>query len=100
MTVRQGKRLTWVFGALVLAAMVIDVISFYLRPDRFRLTDAAMPVLFLVLFVTLRQHYRRLEAAHGPDYDLPIKGRRVWLLLLGVLVAIGAAAIAYLLATR
>ena len=100
MTVKQGKRLTWLLAALVFAAIVLDVVSYVLRPDRFRLTDAAMPLLLLMMFFTLRRHYAQLEAAHGPDYEMTVKGGRWWILALGLLVAVGVGATAYLLANR
>jgi len=100
MTVRQGKWLTWIIAALAVVTIVLDVVSYYLRPDRFRLSDAMMPLFLLVSFLTLRQSYRRIEAAHGPDYEMPVKRGRLWLVLLAALLAILGGMLVYLIANQ
>jgi hypothetical protein len=100
MTVRQGKWLTWIIAALAVVTIVLDVVSYYLRPDRFRLSDAMMPLFLLVSFLTLRQSYRRIEAANGPDYEMSIKGGRLWLVLLVGLLAILGGALVYLIVNQ
>lgn len=101
MKARQGKILSLVAIGVLAAAIAVNVaVTLVTHQPLSQLASMAPGLLLLAVFATFWNRYAKLEAEHGPDYAASQSGGRAIILALGIVVAISAGLVAYLLVRR
>jgi len=102
MTVRTGKRMVLLAGALILIALGLELYLDLTRPGRaIDYVALAAPLAFVAVLAAIWGRYKRLEAEHGADYVQTSSARARGVLIAAAAVAAVLGVVAgYLLATR